>query len=104
MEQIGPITIEIPASTPRSVKSCSGCIYHKHTLIKSGANPVYNDNCTHNIAPKDNRVTRFEFTGNLRKENDIVIPSYWCPYLNKINKDSDTYEDYAQGMHEKDLL
>lgn len=79
-DQTGPITLNLPA---RIIKTCSGCEFHKHTLVKSGNNPIYKDNCTHNIAPKDNRVSVFEVSGNLRSEDNHVIPGYWCPFLNK---------------------
>lgn len=40
----GPTKISIPA---REELRCSGCEYFKHTLIRSGLDPIYYNNCIH---------------------------------------------------------
>lgn len=79
-EQTGPIILKQPA---RDIKTCSGCIYHKHTLVKSGQNPIYKEHCLHSIAPSERILNELNFAGNLKTDNGLVIPGYWCPYLNK---------------------
>lgn len=57
-------------------KSCSGCKYHKHNLVKSGKDPIYRDDCTHETAPQPPSP----FTGNLQSDNNNVEPGDWCPF------------------------
>ena len=74
-EQEGPYLGLTPA---RFYKSCSGCKYHKHTLVKSGYDPIYRDDCIHETAPKE--PMKLSFTGNLRNDNHMVEPGDWCPF------------------------
>lgn len=82
-EQQGP---RIGLTSPRYYKTCSGCKYHKHTLVKSGHNPIYRDDCTHESAPVEKFA--FSFTGNLESDsNHNVDPGDWCPFkpINQVN-------------------
>lgn len=71
----GPTAGVIPA---RYYKSCVGCKYHKHALVKSGNNPIYRDDCEHETAP--NKTFKLSFTGNLNNEDERVEPGHWCPF------------------------
>lgn len=81
-DQEGPYLGLTPA---RYYKSCSGCKYHKHTLVKSGYDPEYRDDCTHESAPKPR--FKLSFTGNLNNDNGYAEPGDWCPFdaVNQIN-------------------
>lgn len=70
----GPTIISIPA---REELRCSGCEYFKHTLVRSGFNPLYNNNCNH----PEIKQSKWPWEGNL--PDDGITPE-WCPYL--INK------------------
>lgn len=73
--QEGPIAGMRPMTI---YKSCSGCKWHKHNLVKSGNNPIYRDDCTHESAPKE--PMKLSFIGNLRNYDHIVEPGTWCPF------------------------
>ncbi|MDB5144208.1 MAG: hypothetical protein JWQ66_2921 [Mucilaginibacter sp.] len=81
-EQRGP---RIGLTSPRYYTTCSGCKYHKHTLVKSGHDPIYRDDCVHESAP-DKRM-KLSFTGNLRSYDHNVEPGDWCPFepVNQVN-------------------
>lgn len=81
-EQIGPVNAYRPI---RIFTTCSGCKYHKHNLVKSGNDPIYRDDCTHETAPKE--PMKLPFTGNLRKYDDAIEPGDWCPFrpVNEID-------------------
>ena len=72
MKQEGPVKIIIPA---REVITCGMCKYYQHQLIRSGRNPIYQDTCTHESAPKHGLI------GNLHTGiNGDVVPGDWCPF------------------------
>lgn len=78
----GPINALRPM---RIYKTCSGCKYHKHKLVKSGHDPIYRDDCTHPTAPQS--PMKLSFTGNLNNYGDGIEPGEWCPFepINKID-------------------
>lgn len=75
-DQEGPRNGMRPATFYRS---CSGCKWHKHNLVKSGNDPIYRDDCTHVSAPQP--PMKLSFTGNLNTDgNHNVEPGEWCPF------------------------
>lgn len=81
-EQEGPTLGLRPA---KYFTSCSGCKYHKHTLVKSGHDPIYKDDCIHDTAPKES--FKLSFTGNLKNYDHNVELGDWCPFkpVNQID-------------------
>jgi hypothetical protein len=70
--------------------TCYGCKHHSHKLVKSGHDPLYKDECTHETAPRTGLV--LITMGNLKKdiENNIE-PGDWCPFLeNNLQNQIDT--------------
>jgi len=69
----------------RIYKTCQGCKYHKHTLVKSEHDPIYRDDCVHETAPKE--PMKLSFSGNLNNFGDGVEPGSWCPFepVNEID-------------------
>lgn len=66
----------------RKYKSCSGCVYHRRLMFRSGRDPIYMNNCNNPDIPDEHRNilglgTRY---GNIG-DNDIT-PN-WCPFLQK---------------------
>lgn len=80
--QEGPVNRMIPA---KLYTTCSGCKYHKRNLVKSGNDPIYCDDCTHESAPQS--PMKLSFTGNLNNYDGHVTPGDWCPFdaVNKID-------------------
>lgn len=77
-EQEGPIETIIPET---KILSCGRCKYHLHSMVKSGMNPIYKDNCNH---PDLEQNLSF-LQGNLNKHflHNIVETPNWCPFLKK---------------------
>jgi len=62
------------------VRTCCGCKYHDHAMIKSGMHPIYEDKCKH---PDIYNIKTFTYAGQL---SDIRVSGYietpkWCPFL-----------------------
>ena len=74
-EQIGPKKQIIPPKPQEEYTSCYGCKFREHRMVKSGQNPTYVNNCTHDKAPHVGL-----FTGNLKNDNRQETPD-WCPVL-----------------------
>lgn len=70
----GPTAGMIPV---RMYKTCQGCKFHDHRMVKSGNNPIYRNDCKHETAP---RYSQFSMHGNLESEDGIVSPGDWCPF------------------------
>lgn len=84
-DQEGP---RIGLTRPKFYKTCQGCKYLKHTLCKSGNDPIYRDDCTHETAPKE--PMKLSFTGNLLNFDNNIEPGSWCPFdpVNKIDHET----------------
>lgn len=82
MKQEGPREVTIPET---KIESCSGCTYYKHSLVKSGQNPIYKDTCTHSEIPKEFKP--MFHGGNLNKHHlfGVVETPHWCPIKKKSN-------------------
>lgn len=72
-EQAGPRTITIPE---QHYRTCQYCKYYKHTMMKSGSDPIYNNSCMHPSI----KQPMFSVHGNLHKNSAGVIETpEWCP-------------------------
>lgn len=76
--QQGPKEIVIPA---QRFMSCYGCEFHTHSMVHSGRDPKYADNCTH---PNFGRPA--SWMGNLHKDPDghLITPPN-CPFIPKMD-------------------
>lgn len=75
--------ITIPA---QKIRTCSGCKYYSHSMVKSGNDPIYANNCTHlDVAKNDaHYFSIFSVEGNLTEnQSGYVVTPEWCPFLIK---------------------
>jgi hypothetical protein len=70
-EKEGYIISVIPE---QKYKSCYGCKWYKHYMMKSGRDPIYAHNCDHPDAPGN-----YDFRGNLIFIFGKVETPDWCP-------------------------
>lgn len=82
--QIGPIKYTIPE---QEVMTCHGCKYHDRSMVCSGMNPKYRNDCKHPDLPKEHRRDGLSFSGNLRNSiYGMVKTPEWCPAQQQTNK------------------
>jgi len=70
-----------------SFLTCMGCKHHKNTMMKSGRDPVYADNCCH---PDEDSLGGGFMQGNLQRNynNHLETPE-WCPCLLENKKEKE---------------
>jgi hypothetical protein len=85
----GPTLIEVPAQAAYNYKSCMGCKYKNHQLVRSGFNPIYKNNCEHPDLPENIKSKSYNYyDGNL---DNILLNGKtpdWCPYIVKENEEN----------------
>lgn len=76
MNNDGPTLVNVPA---QQYKTCSGCKHLNHTMVHSGRDPKYANNCNHPQCPRP----KSPWDGNIPEHftGRIVTPD-WCPVLN----------------------
>ena len=93
----GPTIIEVPAQAAYSYKSCMGCKYKNHQLVRSGFDPIYRNDCEHPNLSKDNKIYNlFSYSGNL---DDILLNGKtpeWCPFIVKENKEKNNINNLKE--------
>lgn len=73
----GPNEIVIPE---KRFLSCGACIYYAISMVKSGNNPIYRENCSHPEVYIPSLQSFHE--GNLRRNlSGYTQTPDWCPFL-----------------------
>ena len=80
MEKEGYIINIIPE---QKHKSCSGCKWFKHYMLKSGLDPIYAYNCDHEKASLN-----YSMKGNLQNFGSKIITPDWCPIGERKHEES----------------
>lgn len=80
--KLGPTTIQL------TDKVCGLCQYHKHDMIKSGLDPIYEHYCEHpDILREESRYTQIRVnhpsSGRLVGTKDRT--PHWCPFMEDKN-------------------
>jgi len=89
MEQQGwkevTISNSLDSYIHKKIRTCYGCKYLKHSLVKSGRNPIYNYICEAEIS--NEKLPSIMF--NVLHENihGYVEPSKRCPFTQQIERD-----------------
>ena len=79
-EREGFTEITIPE---QKFKTCSGCKFYSHYMVRSGNNPIYANDCNHTDFRGENFGTPHKLN---RSQNGYVVTPDWCPFLKPSEK------------------